>query len=235
MENNLADILYDILGPSILVLSVVLPILFKLSSDLAKLNTEVAYQLNRDLLTKRFTAYGDLWSRMKPVAIYSGEEFKPSIMNGLSESLSLWYFSCEGGLLLTERAKAFYFAFQNFLITVGNMAGWSCQERPRNSKERFLQLLRSFDQNNPEVKECLKYLESGKPHLLDPAKWSVVCELISEKLTAKLEGKQDFAVKHNPVDVGREIYAATQQISSVLRSNLAYELQSRLDLPRPKI
>lgn len=53
MENNLADILYDILGPSILVLSVVLPILFKLSSDLAKLNTEVAYQLNRDLLTKR--------------------------------------------------------------------------------------------------------------------------------------------------------------------------------------
>ena len=229
------EILYDIFGPSFVVLIIVVPVLFKLGSDLAKLNTEVAYQLNRDLLTKRFTAYGDLWARMKPVAIYTAEEFGPCTVKELSESLSLWYFSSEGGLFLTERAKVFYFAFQNLLTTIGNMAEWGCQERPCNSKVRFLQLLRGLDQDKANVEECLNHLDSERPDLLDPQNWLAVCELISTKLEDVFKEKQNDPLTQEPADVGGEIYSAIQQVSSVLRSNLAWELQSRLDLPRPKV
>ena len=232
---TLNEILYDIFGPSFVVLIIVVPVLFKLSSDLAQLNTEVAYQLNRDLLTKRFTAYGDLWARMKPVAIYTGEEFGPCIVKDLSESLSLWYFSSEGGLFLTERAKSFYFAFQKLLITVGGMSEWTCLERPGDPKGRFLSLLKCLDQDKATVKECLNHLESERPDLLDPQNWLAVCELIATKLKDALMEKQNDPLKQEPVDVGGEIYSAIQQVSSVLRSNLAYELQSRLDLPRPKV
>jgi len=233
--DKLIEILYDNIGPSILVLSVVTPLLFKLSSDLAKLNTEVAYQLNRDLLTKRFNAYGDLWSRMEPVSVHTGKEFKPSTVNDLSESLSIWYFSSEGGLLLTERAKAFYLAFQKLLRTVGNISEWTCQDRPNDPEGRFLKLLKSIDNNKATVEGCLKHLEAGRPELLDPQNWTAACELISTKLQDLFKEKQDDSVKKEPNDVGEEIYAALQQVSSVLRSNLAYELQSRLDLPRPKV
>ena len=95
---TLNEILYKIFGPSFVVLIIVVPVLIKIGSDLAKLNTEVAYQLNRDLLNKRFSAYGDLWCRMKPVAIYTGQGFGPCTVKELSESISLWYFSSEGGL-----------------------------------------------------------------------------------------------------------------------------------------
>src|SRR5262245_41228302 len=43
--------------------------------DLKKLQVEMTYQLNRDLLSKRFEAYGGLWSRMQDTAIYTTEGF----------------------------------------------------------------------------------------------------------------------------------------------------------------
>jgi hypothetical protein len=66
---------------------------------------------------------------------------------------------------------------------------------------------------------------NGKPELLDPAKWRLVCGLVADKL--------ESLVKSADSGAGEPIYAAIQQVASVLRTNLAHELRSRLDVEWP--
>jgi hypothetical protein len=195
--------------------------------DLKKLQVEMAYQLNRDLLAKRFEAYGGLWSRMQDTAIYATEGFNPAAARDLLRGLSEWYFSATGGLLLTTRARDFYFSLQDMVRAVGSLSDWNCDERPSQPRIRvaFTKLLGELDPKDHQVIDQVKLVLEGKPELLDPVKWKVVCGLVADKLEA--------LVKRGESEAGEAIYCAIQQTASVLRTNLAHELRSRLDVEWP--
>ena len=63
----------------------------------------------------RFKAYGTLWKELRPLAIYDVARINKDGARKLFESLTGWYFSECGGLLLTPQARDFYFALQNLL------------------------------------------------------------------------------------------------------------------------
>jgi hypothetical protein len=65
-ENVLAQ--FGIAGLVVLSLAIVL---FKLSTGLARLRTDLQHQVTRDWLDKRFAAYGELWAHLRPLAIYT--------------------------------------------------------------------------------------------------------------------------------------------------------------------
>jgi hypothetical protein len=59
----------------------------------------------------RLTSYGDLWARMRPTAIYDRTPFTRAMVADLAESLSDWYFSATGGLLLTTPVRELFVEF----------------------------------------------------------------------------------------------------------------------------
>lgn len=195
--------------------------------DLKKLQVEMAYQLNRDLLSKRFEAYGDLWSRMQDTAIYTTKGFSPTEATDLLRKLSEWYFSATGGILLTTRARDFYFSLQDLMRVVGGLSDWKCDQRPSQPRIRvvFTKLLGELDLKGQQLVDQVNLVLNGKPELLDPAKWRLVCGLVADKL--------ESLVKSADSGAGEAIYAAIQQVASVLRTNLAHELRSRLDVEWP--
>lgn len=205
-----------------LVLCVVLFALYRLGSDLAKLRTELQQQVTRDLLNKRFDAYGRLWATMKPIAIYSDDVLSPSKVRSLGEALSGWYFSVDGGMFLTSRARDFYFALQDTLEAAGELKGWKCTHRPDDVKGKFKDLLSSFDNGAGLSPETLDH-----PENIDPMEWRSVCRNIAARLKSlPTEGG---------VEVNDTVFAAVQQISSALRSILAFELRTRLELNVPRL
>jgi hypothetical protein len=193
--------------------------------DLKKLQVEMAYQLNRDLLSKRFEAYGDLWSRMHDTAIYTTTGFSPTEATDLLKKLSEWYFSATGGILLTTRARDFYFSLQDLVRAVGGLSDWKCDQRPSQPRMVFARLLRDLDLKDQQLVEQVDLVLQGQAELLDSAKWRLVCGSIADKLVSLVNSSNEEA--------GEVIYAAIQQVASVLRTNLAYELRSRLDVEWP--
>jgi hypothetical protein len=71
MEQKLFDVIYTQLGLGGLLLVVLITAFWKLHAELTKLRVEMSHQLNRDLLSRRFTAYEGLWALMKPIAKYT--------------------------------------------------------------------------------------------------------------------------------------------------------------------
>ena len=121
MEEQLAKIILAQFGFGGLVLAILVVAFWKLYSDQRKSLVESVHQLNRELVSKRATAYSSLWSNMEPLAIYSNSSFDPEKSKKLCEDLSTWYFSETGGLFLTDRARDFYFPLQSFLQSIANM------------------------------------------------------------------------------------------------------------------
>ena len=219
----IAEIIYPQLGLWGLFLLVLIGAFWKLNSELMKLRVEVSYDLSRDLLSKRFAAYGELWSRMRTVAIYTKSPFGPIEATALFEDLSTWYFSENGGLLLTSRARDFYFPLQELLRTFGRLTGWRCDPRPTDPEIIFADLLAEISRKDPKLKPHVDLVR--RPDKLEAKDWKAVCESVSERLESLVDESDPKA--------GEAIYAAIQQVSSVLRSNLADELRSRLDVQWP--
>ena len=213
MEKELATIVTG------LIFLVLVAAFWKLYLEQKKLRVESAHQLNRDLISKRASAYACLWSKMRSLAIYSNESFNSKISERLYEELSNWYFSETGGLFLTNRAREFYFALQNVLQSFGNMNDWDCPERPANPHRLFVTMLEGMAEENDNIKDVL-----GK---IDPVKWKSSCELIAEHLASLVNKSQ--------AQTGGLIFASAQQISSILRTNLTYEVHSRLNVDWPEI
>jgi hypothetical protein len=85
MDTRIPDYLFrefGIVGVVLLALGIAL---FKLSSDLAKLRTDLRQQTARDLLTKRFESYGKLWSNLRPLAIYADDPLTSTKVEKLSK------------------------------------------------------------------------------------------------------------------------------------------------------
>lgn len=223
MEQLIAKYVLSEVGFGGLLLLVLIGAFWKLHTDLAKLRVQMAQQMNRDLLAKRYAAYGDLWSRMRTTAVYTASGFGPEEARAYSESMSDWYFLPNGGLFLTRRAREFYFALQDLVQSVGRLPGWRCSERPEKPAEVFAELMTRLSRNDRTVKRVTRLLK--KPDKLDPDEWRSACTTVAKTLEA--------LVRESASDAGQVIYAATQQVSSVLRANLAHEVRSRLDIDWP--
>lgn len=102
MEQQLTNIILTQFGTGGLIILILVAAFWKLYSEQRKSLVESAHQLNRDLISKRATAYATLWTGMRPLAIYSSSNFDPEKSKKLYEDLSTWYFSETGGLFLTN-------------------------------------------------------------------------------------------------------------------------------------
>ena len=196
--------------------------LFRLASDLARLRTELQQQVTRDLLNKRFDAYGRLWATMMPIAIYSDDMLSPAKARSLATALSHWYFSVDGGMFLTARARDFYFALQDTLEAASELKGWKCVRRPDAVKARFRALLSSAVDGGTLSPEALNH-----PETIDPATWRAACKQVAVQLKA-------LPTTGGP-EVNDTVFAAVQQVSSALRSTLAFELRTRLEIDVPRL
>jgi hypothetical protein len=225
MEQKIVDVVYPQLGFGGLLLVVLIAAFWKIHSDLAKLRVEMSHQLNRDLLSKRLAAYGDLWSRMEPTAIYTTSGFGLNEAIAFSGNLSTWYFSANGGLFLTSRTRDFYFSLQNLLRAVSHFPDWCCIERPAEPEKIFAQMLEEIAKQNNDMENAFSSFQEKKLEKIDSKQWSAMCKSVSEKL-------ESFVSTANP-QAGELIYVSIQQVSSVLRSTLTQEIHSRLDVEWP--
>jgi hypothetical protein len=202
--------------------------------DLKKLQMEMAFQLSRDLLGMRYRAYGQLWSRTKATMIYTSEAFGPKTVSDFMESLSDWYFSETGGIFLTTMAREYYFSLQDLVQEVCDFGNWRCYPRPPKPKEHFLKLIDALDLENG-LKERLMDQLKDRPddqvgvreewhRSIDPAEWRKCCGKVSERLKSLLNEKD--------LKAGAMVYAAIQQVTSILRTTMVYELGSRVDVER---
>jgi hypothetical protein len=108
--------------------------------EIARIRLDIARHRSSDLLNRRFTAYGILWSQMNDLAIYSAAPFDEKVAQSLSDRLSTWYFSADGGMLLSATARDFNVALQDTLTT---LAGATITPLPRitNPRKAFLEVL----------------------------------------------------------------------------------------------
>jgi hypothetical protein len=196
--------------------------LYRLGSDLAKLRTDLQQQVARDLLNRRFDAYRQLWAALKPLAIYSDDLLSPTKTAQLSEALSNWYFSADGGIFLTTKARDFYFALQDVLVAAAELKGWKCLRRPDDAQQIFRRFVSSQTSVGGFSPDSLDH-----PEAIDSEQWHQVCKKIAQALSAL------------PTSGGHEVndivFATIQQVSSALRSILAHELHTRLALNIPHL
>jgi hypothetical protein len=223
MDPRISDFAMAQLGIGGLVVLALGAVLLKLAIEFAKLRTELQHGLTRDLLNKRFDAYAALWTRLGPLAIYTDDLLTPQKARELSEGLTEWYFSPVGGMFLTTRARDFYFALQDLLWVVAELKGWECVRRSARPRERFSELLAKVGCDNRRLRISTSALSA--PESIDPLRWRMAVEAVAKQL-------QSLACARSP-DLEDTIFAVVQQVSSVLRSNLAYELSSRLAVRIP--
>jgi hypothetical protein len=237
MWEKIGEVILIHYGPVVAGLLIVVAALWLFHVELTKVRLEMRYEVNRDLLARRFEAYGALWSRTSFAAIYTAKEFGPDHVTEFKERLSSWYFTEKGGLLLTTKARGFYFALQDFLTHLGDLSGWHCPHRPSQSdtKVRFARLLKDVVAREPQLQEQVNLVQTT-PETLDPEIWKHICKQVAVGLADAVQRVTTKAGEGDATrdEVGRDICAAVQQVSSVLRSKLAAELRSRLDVERPE-
>jgi hypothetical protein len=188
--------------------------------ELARLRLDVARQRSSDLLSRRFTAYGSLWSQMNELAIYSATPFDERVAQSLGERLSAWYFSAEGGMLLSATARDFYFGLQHVLRKLSDVAIKPLPRKPEPQVE-FREMLKSHSALSPS---CVAAHNQGRPERMRGDHWLRLCDALADDVLSELT--------KNPIRGSELAFCVAQQVSSVLRSRLAFEVQSRLD-PAP--
>jgi hypothetical protein len=189
--------------------------------ELARIWLDVARQRSSDLLSRRFTAYGLLWSQMNELAIYSSIPFDEKVAQSVRDRLSAWYFSADGGMLLSATARDFYFGLQRVLRKFSDAA---IRALPRDNEPQveFRKLLNSHSSMSPR---CVAAHNDDRPERMPGASWLRLCEVLADDVLSELT--------KNPLRGSELAFCVAQQVSSALRSRLAFEVQSRLD-PAPK-
>lgn len=164
----------------------------------------------------RVVSYAALWSKMRPTAIYDDSPFNRSTVSDLSKSFSDWYFSTDGGLMLTTPCRELYFAFQDLLHKVGRGDDW-VGERTADPAEAFTGFLERQNHQG-----ALALLETLKPPALD--KWPPECVVgMAQAWRSDLE-------KIPPLwnDLEPQLrFSIVQQVASTLRTALSADLESR--------
>jgi hypothetical protein len=188
--------------------------------ELARIRLDVVRQRSSDLLNRRFIAYGKLWSQMNQLAVYSAATFDAAAARSISEGLSAWYFSENGGLLLSTTARDFYFALQDTLNTFAAEARLQ-KVAHKDGREAFLTMLKSDEAGASKYPDCLNALLARHPERMPGEDWGELCKKLAAHVVKEVTKN---------ATVGSDLaFCMAQQVSSALRSLLAYEVQSRLD------
>jgi len=163
----------------------------------------------------RFAAYGSLWAAMRPLAIYDAGAFGPREAAQLSTKLSDWYFSEHGGLLLTRTVRDVYFVLQDLLRSVATRPAWR-STRIEDPRRVFDGVVARFGLTG--AASMLAHLEGSiadwpGPVAADAAGWKDAVE----SLVSRWDELADD-----------ERFAVLQQASSVLRTTMVNDVESRL-------
>ena len=79
----------------------------------AKTRREAHAEYDRDIRTKRFEAYKELWKLTQPLAKYSPPgPVTEEVLRAISSAMRVWYFET-GGIIMTSRSRDAYFAIQD--------------------------------------------------------------------------------------------------------------------------
>jgi hypothetical protein len=165
----------------------------------------------------RFTSYGRLWAEMRPLALYDDSPIDQHAMEEMSKRLSNWYFSETGGLMLTKHNRDLYFALQDLVSAVARADQWEA-ERTDETKARFEHLLQR--KHLDAALRLIEYLEGAKAK-----DWP--SNDLEEMAAAWRRDIRKLANGWAELD-GNDRFAMLQQVSSVLRSGLANDVESRL-------
>ena len=165
----------------------------------------------------RFTSYGKLWAEMRPLAIYDDSVVDQTTMSEMSKKLSGWYFSETGGLMLTSHNRDLYFALQDLVSAVADQPGWEA-ERTREPRGIFLVVLERRELT--AARALIKHLDD-----IDISGWPS-----TDMETLARAWRSDVAkLAEGWPELGREErFAVLQQVASVLRTGLTYDVESRL-------
>lgn len=217
MGEKVLDLLFSQYGVNVMLIAAALMVMGWLLYEASRARSQRTYELNRDLLAKRFDAYDTLWMTMKPLAIYNSARFDRDDVIKLSTALSEWYFSAHGGLFLTERARDLYFLLQDLLQDVSKLSDWTCRIRPVEPDAVFADMLKDSRYGAKISKADVK-----NPNRLGEKRKSLHTVL-----------SQRFTELGPPPEVaGDRVFAALQQVSSFLRTALTEELRTRIDVQR---
>jgi hypothetical protein len=171
----------------------------------------------------RFVAYGELWKKQRPLAVYEPNgrqgEFGPKEAAALMGAQSNWYFEQAGGLMLTTHVREFYFAWQDLLRDVAALSGWRARRSGDKPGVLFGEVL--DDLGRHDALATLAYVEDMEGHietwpegaLAHAAAWRTDIGALSADW-GKLSPQQQFAV--------------LQQVSSTLRTAMTYDVESRM-------
>lgn len=166
----------------------------------------------------RFTSYGLLWKEMRPLAIYDQSPINRETMGELSSNLSNWYFSADGGLMLTSHNRDLYFALQDLVSAVADEKSDWRAKRTSDPRPRFEEVLRRKDLTAAQA--LLEHLDTVKPE-----DWpSGDLEAMAGRWHKDI---QKLAKSWAKIDSTAQ-FAALQQVSSVLRTGMTKDVESRL-------
>lgn len=192
--------------------------------ELARIRLDIARQRSSDLLNRRFSAYGKLWSQMNQLAVYSADTFNAGVAGSTSKNLSEWYFSEIGGLLLSTTARDFYFALQD---TLKDFAAEELLQNAqhKDGRDTFKEMLKSNEAGASKYPGCVDAQLADNSDIMPGDDWRKLCKILTPHVLQE--------VKKDATHGSDLAFCMAQQVSSALRSRLAYEVQSRLD-PAPK-
>lgn len=169
----------------------------------------------------RFKSYGELWKRMRPLAIYSDSPMNRATLRALSEDMSDWYFSESGGMYLLPHTRNFYFSLQDFTRRVGMAEYWECKRYEGEHKDLFDKVVENIDQT--ETLQT-KTLMTRVRETIETNGWPGSVEEISKEWRKAIEKLAD---QWNRL-TDQERFATVQQIGSILRTVMVNDVESRL-------
>jgi hypothetical protein len=167
----------------------------------------------------RFKSYGGLWKELRPLAIYDPTVIDNKAAGDLLTTLSTWYFSECGGLLLTPQSRDFYFALQDLLRIISKIPDWSADrsEEVAGSADGILrEVLKA--RNVSDAISVLEYFAASSFEDWDSKGTDLgkVWRGAVRELGAAWEELTE-----------RQRFAALQQVGSKLRTGLVNDLESR--------
>jgi hypothetical protein len=176
----------------------------------------------------RYKSYSSLWQQLRPLAIYDRGAIDREAVGTLSRCLSDWYFSADGGLLLTPQARYFYFALQDLLRQTLKTAGdWEADRSDASEgkeKEILKDILQRFASHGYDglpgkPVDVLEYIQAA-----DFKDWA---QQAPAKGKVWRRGINEVAQKWEELTAA-ERFAVLQQAGSFLRTSLTNDLESRL-------
>jgi hypothetical protein len=173
----------------------------------------------------RYKSYGALWKELRPLAIYDAAVIDKEVVGKLSSSLSDWYFSECGGLLLTSQARSFYFAVQDLLRATSRIPeDWEADrsEESEGEQRNHVYSLLERKRGDDVVLKAIGVLDYFRTGTYE--NWHETAPDLGRRWR---EGISQIAAGWMELD-RKERFAVLQQAGSLLRTSLVNDVEARL-------